>query len=464
MKVKRYSAATMQRALKQISDELGPDAVILSNQRIKGRLEIVAAVDYDSDDAEISQQVSFPVDSTNYDNVSTAAINHTRQPRAQTHTAAIKESSSAHISLAQLDAAKRKLALQDELEKTYISRQKNNSEAGINERQNTTKISSYEQETITKQESNNDLVQMKAEIHVLKALLEKTVNPVSNPWGNWTPKNSLQATLWQRLDDLGTEQWLIKKLVSHTDGSEALEKTWRGILRTLAKSIPIMNVAKSKVKSCVALLGPTGVGKTTTLGKMAAQHVLQYGNEKIVLISADNYRIGAQDQLRSFARILSVPLYFVSEKNSLESILNKIPLDYKVFIDTAGMHPKDPLFDDQLNMLKSVSSRITCMLTLDVTCQSRVLQQVFKHYQKIHISSVILTKVDDAFVLGEALSVIIKEEIPLSHFTNGQRIPEDIHPATAKELLRQALLLSPDHGHINISNTQQSQVSVSALK
>ena len=463
MKVKRYSAATMQRALKQISDELGPDAVILSNQRIKGRLEIVAAIDYDNDAEENVQAESFSTQTKPAESMPSAAIQRAQQPRNMNRApSSLTHNADSHMSLAQLDAAKRKLALQDELEKTYLNRQKTNHDAVVSQKIKVSKKSNYKKEINASNESDHELIQMKSEIHALKLLLEKTVNPVSNAWGNWTPKNPLQATLWQRLDDLGIEQWLIKKLLIDIDGSEVLEKTWREVLRALAKSIPITNTTKNQ--SCVALLGPTGVGKTTTLGKMAAQHVLTHGNEKIVLISADNYRIGAQDQLRSFARILSVPLYFVDEKNSLESILKKIPMDYKILIDTAGMHPKDPLFDAQLNMLKSVSSRITCILTLDVTCQSRVLQQAFKHYQKIYISSVILTKIDDAFVLGEALSVIIKEEIPLSYFTNGQRIPEDMHNATAKELLRQALLLSPDHGHININNTHDNRVSVGALK
>lgn len=433
MKVKRYTAATMQRALKQISEELGPDAVILSNQRVNGRLEIVAAAGYEEESVAAAPEI---------------------QP---TQMVKPGQATNEPMSAAQLEVANRKLALQDELEKAYQYSQQTLAERSSG-------FSSVPVPSAPQVKEQHELSEMKAEIHVLKSMLEKSVQPSMNFWGNWIPRNPLQANLWQRLDDLGIEHWLAQQLLQKLDGSEILEDAWRQVLRQLAKSIPVMNDSSLAKHKCIALLGATGVGKTTTLGKMAAEHVLQYGNDKIVIISTDNYRIGAQEQLRSFARILSIPLYSVDEQKSLADILNKIPLDHKVFIDTAGMHPKDPQFAKQLTMLKSVASRVTCMLTLDSTSQGRVLNQTFKQYKQANIDAVILTKLDDALALGEALSVAIKQKLPLSYFTDGQRIPEDIHRASAKELLRQALVLSPDHGHINITSSQQGRVSAGALK
>jgi flagellar biosynthesis protein FlhF len=192
-----------------------------------------------------------------------------------------------------------------------------------------------------------------------------------------------------------------------------------------------------------ALVGPTGVGKTTTVAKLAARAVVRFGASKVALLTTDSYRVGAHDQLRIYGRILGVPVHAVRDGEELASVLANLTDRHLVLIDTIGMSQRDQALAEQAAML-SGSADVKRLLLVQTTANARTLDQVVTAYKKTGVEGCILTKTDEAASIGPALDVVIRHQLPVHYVTDGQRVPEDLQLPDAMALVREALAPADD--------------------
>lgn len=372
MKIKRFQAADVRQAIREVREVLGPDAVILSNTRVDGGVEIVAATDYD--ETQFRRQ---------------AAV--TRQ---------VVEEPKIEIDPTQPTAP------------AYVPPQQN----------------------IWSQEPT--LVQMRKEIASLRDMLQNQLSDLT--WKDMARQSPTQMQVLQRHMRMGTDVELAKQLVQASQGIDDLETAWRQSLGKLAAQIPLSDQDIIEKGGIMALVGPTGVGKTTTIAKLAARCALKHGARQVGLITTDCYRIGGQEQLRSYARILGVTLRVARNHQELSEALNDM-LDRRfILIDTAGMNPRDMQLTQKVAMLMQHSPRIRHFLTLSATTQSHALSDIIKAFSHLTLSGCILTKTDESSSLGGAVSAIIRHQLPLAYVCDGQQVPEDLGLARPNSLVNQA--------------------------
>ncbi|MBF3285584.1 flagellar biosynthesis protein FlhF, partial [Pseudomonas aeruginosa] len=191
----------------------------------------------------------------------------------------------------------------------------------------------------------------------------------------------------------------------------------------------------------LALVGPAGAGKTTTLAKMAARYVLKYGAQSLALVSMDSYRIGAQEQIKTLGRILNVPVTLVDPGQSLIQALAPLARKRMVLIDTAGLPASDPALRMQLEALASPSLNVKNYLVMATTSQSQVLKSAYQTYRHCGLAGCILTKLDEAGSLGESMALAIAQRLPVAYLADGPRIPDDLQVARSHQLVSRAVSL-----------------------
>jgi flagellar biosynthesis protein FlhF len=191
-----------------------------------------------------------------------------------------------------------------------------------------------------------------------------------------------------------------------------------------------------------ALVGPTGVGKTTTTAKLAARCVLRHGPSKVALVTTDGYRIGAHEQLRIYGRILGVSVHLVKDATELRQTLIELQHKHMVLIDTMGMSQKDKLVPELTDMLAGCD--VQRLLLLNSTSRGDTLDDVVRAYAGDTLAGCILTKIDEAASLATALDVIMRHNLKLLYVSNGQRVPEDLHLPNRSYLLHRAFKDVPE--------------------
>jgi len=189
----------------------------------------------------------------------------------------------------------------------------------------------------------------------------------------------------------------------------------------------------------IALIGPTGVGKTTTLAKIAARYVLKHGAEKLALITTDSYRVGAIEQLRVYGKILSVPVHAANDMTDLRYALEEFRHKHTVLIDTPGLNQRDPRVNTQLSMLTGAGFAVKKILCLNATSHIETTNDVVKAYQTESLEGCIITKTDEALTLGNTLNVVMQHKLKVHYITTGQRVPEDIELIDKVSLLERVL-------------------------
>jgi flagellar biosynthesis protein FlhF len=376
MKIKRFQAADVRQAIREVREVLGPDAVILSNTRVDGGIEIVAATDYDEN--QFKRSVPTPAERAKVDQAPTVEINPARE-------------------------AERAPPLTP-------------------------------QANIWSQEPT--LIQMRKEISGLKNMLQNQLSDLT--WKEMERQSPTQVQLLQRYLQMGVQIDLAKKITSSTQGVDDLETAWRQSLGVLAGQISIQQDDVINTGGIYALIGPTGVGKTTTVAKLAARCALKHGAKNVALITTDCYRIGGQEQLRTYARILGVPVRVAKTHQELNDSLNEL-LDRRfILIDTAGMNQRDIQLSEKFALLQQQSQPIKNYLTLSATTQSSGLNDIINAFSHLDLSGCILTKTDESNSLGGAISALINHNLPLAYICNGQQVPEDLTLARPNTLVRQA--------------------------
>ena len=209
----------------------------------------------------------------------------------------------------------------------------------------------------------------------------------------------------------------------------------------LCRHLPMINDTTSVTGGITAIVGPTGAGKTTTIAKLAARWCMLHGSQDLALVSTDGYRIGAREQLNTYARILGVPMHAANTGKELARVLERLKSKKLILIDTAGMGPRDVRLTEQLAALKLGAAQAKVLLALPAQGEGHALDEIVRAFARINPVGCIITKVDEAASLGAVISAALRHRLKIAYVCNGQKVPEDLHAANQKRvwLVRTAL-------------------------
>jgi flagellar biosynthesis protein FlhF len=246
-----------------------------------------------------------------------------------------------------------------------------------------------------------------------------------------------QARLTQKLLDCGFSPALIRKLAESLSPEVADESAWAASVLERNLLTAEHEPALEDQGGIYALIGSTGVGKTTSTAKLAAAFATKYGAANLGLVTLDAYRVGAHEQLRTYGRILGVPVHTAHDRASLEDLLDLLSAKKMVLIDTAGMAQRDSRTRELLDMLGHRA--IQKLLVVNAAAQGETIEDVLISYRATLAKGVILSKMDEAVKLGPALDALIRHKLAIVGVANGQRVPEDWHRLSSHALVHRAL-------------------------
>ncbi|WP_043822479.1 flagellar biosynthesis protein FlhF [Aeromonas veronii] len=447
MKIKRFFAKDMRTALAEVKETLGPDAVIMSNKKVTGGVEIVAAVDYQSQvpgpkDAPVRRQLNdesvnissaarqmirpepTPAKEQNEHYADTLAALLARQQKLKPGNGAPMGNTQS-AGLAAANAAPRTLAEQGQW---GAAPEPAKPKARVASGQRAPQPALRDQE----------MEGMRKEMASIRKLLEHQISGLM--WQEVERREPMRALLIKELKKLGFDDAFADQLAGLIPEDMSIHQAMAQLAEVLTAQLKISEDEIMRQGGAVALLGPTGVGKTTTIAKLAARFAMTYGAEQVALITTDNYRIGAHEQLQTYGRIMGCPVRQVRDAEELANALYQFRHRRLVLIDTAGVGQRDIRLTEQLDTLvKNAKVRIRSYLVMSATSQRRVMQEAVDHFRRIPLSGCILTKLDESLNLGEVINVCIQNSLPISYITDGQRVPEDIQVANAAQLVGAAM-------------------------
>ena len=409
MQVKRFFAADMRQAMKLVRDELGADAAIIGNRRIAGGVELTAALDY------TPQALAARVPNMELEDELRKTASRIVSAQAELSMRGDSDASTNR----QLFAGLPLTAAEPLVEPTFVEPPRPAAPAPA---------AAVDQRVIDS---------MRFELNGLRELLEVQLGSLA--WTQLQGSKPQQANLWRRLQRIGLSGPLSRDLLALTAEVEEPRQAWRMLLAHLARMIATPEIEPLEEGGVIAMVGPAGMGKTTTLAKLAARYVLKYGAQNIALVSMDSYRIGAQEQLKTLGRILNVPVTHVDPGQSLANALDPLLRKRVVLIDTAGLQASDPALRMQLESLAGRGIKSKNYLVLATTSQKQVLTAAYHSYKRCGLAGCILTKLDETASLGEVLSLAISHELPVAYLTDGPRIPDDLHLPRRHQLVSRAV-------------------------
>jgi flagellar biosynthesis protein FlhF len=388
MNIRRFVASDMRAALAAIRGELGPDAVMLSSRKLPEGVEVIAAIDYDDSLlGEAGQLARVAADD---------------------------------LGGAQLDDYQRVAAppLEIQREITLAKGAAPVAEAAAGESS------------------------MALEIKDLRRLLETQL--ASLAWNDMNRRAPVRARLLRELSKLGVDSTLAAELADEVPNDLGSQEAMRFIVRRFGERLPLVTWDMAETGGIFAIVGPTGVGKTTSLAKIAARFVLRHSVDELGLVSTDTYRIGARQQLANFARILRAPMHVAESAQDLRLVLEGFGNKKLVLIDTAGMSQRDVRLANQFTTLNVDGYDVRTVLALSAGADRGCLKEAMNVFEAAKPEALIVTKLDEAVALGGVLSLAIRHALPVAYLSDGQRVPEDLHCAAPKRfwLLHNALKLS----------------------
>ncbi|MCY1205580.1 Signal recognition particle 54 kDa protein [compost metagenome] len=422
MQVKRFFAADMRQAMKLVRDELGADAAIIGNRRVAGGVELTAALDY-----------PLPAPAPSRPNPALEAELRKTQARiaeaqAELTTRAIADAGKDR----QLFAGQPLTAIEPELPESALA-------AALDRPRG---VSRPVEPVSAPKPAGVDqaaLDAMRFELSGLRELIEVQLGSIA--WSQMQSRRPQQASLWRRLQRMGLPAELARALLDKVDKVSDPRQAWRMLLAHFAHAIRTPQVEPLEEGGVIALVGPAGMGKTTTLAKLAARYVLKYGAQNVALVSMDSFRIGAQEQIKTLGRILDVPVTLVDPGQSLTQAVAPLARKRVVLIDTAGLPTNDPALAMQLEALASRAINAKNYLVMAATSQSQVLKAAYHSYKRCGLAGCIITKADEAASLGEVLGLAIGQHLPVAYLADGPRIPDDLQVPRSHQLVSRAVSL-----------------------
>jgi len=281
---------------------------------------------------------------------------------------------------------------------------------------------------------------MNNELKILRRMLETQLEQLA--WNERTRRTPVIAEMLRELTEMGISQELADRIVEQLPERVDLASARRFAIAGLSQYLRTAGPRWQDDGGRVAFVGATGVGKTTTLAKIAVRWVLRHGARDLALVAADPMRIGAQDGLHSLGQLLGAPVYAPDGFAGLPVLLAQLSRYRLVLIDTPGSSLRDPQLAARLAVLANAASKLESALVLPANSQAGAIDEAVKRFAPANPSCCLLTKVDEAASLGGALSVLIRARLPLAYVSGGQRVPEDLQPARALELVSQAVQLA----------------------
>lgn len=482
MKPKRYFASDMSAAIKLVREDLGPEAIILSNKKVSGGVEIVSVLD---NIGEILNRETNTAEATvkSKANLRSFQANHRPSTSKETGSQALKGlSGNDVISEYGIESVSKEPIRREGKERQTQSLDK---ERDIKKNTNRVKAlrskpgqslssagtgapsatpsSSFSSASAASSKSAFDyyhevaakdslaeaktagaetpdsgigldeISEMRGELIFLRNLIEKQGHSSRGEVG--PVHRSAISHLNHQLVSLGFSPQIIEKAIADSHmlkgqglfGKSGKVDDLKTVLERLIKEVCLANYDVVETGGCVLLLGPPGAGKTTTLAKIATRRVLEWGPKSVRIISLDSNRIGAGQQIKAIAELLNVTVEiqydadFLLHLDSRYSESNVLTL-----IDTAGMLPQDEYWLKQKNSLKNLPKFVKKLLVLPCSSQLSTLQSMINNFSDIGISGCILTKLDETSSMGESLSAMIQSGLEINYIANGQQIPFDL--------------------------------------
>mgnify|MGYP000728273962 CR=1 FL=1 len=282
--------------------------------------------------------------------------------------------------------------------------------------------------------SQQDFDKMQEEMASIRKLLEHQVSGLM--WQDMAQKEPQRAVLVNRLLTLGLSEQIADQIAGYVPSQYNDSEAWQQATKLVGEQL---NTTQNDIihrGGVVALVGPTGVGKTTTIAKLAARFAQVHGNEQVALISTDTFRIAGFEQLATYGKIIGCQVKLAKDSQSLDLLLEQFANKKLVLIDTAGMGQRDiRLAENLANLVSNARVRIRNYLVLAANSQQQVMQENVERFKKVPLSGCIYTKLDESVSIGEIITTSIQNGLPIGYLTDGQRVPEDIKVANAEKLV-----------------------------
>ncbi len=459
MNVRKFIAANARDALRKVKETLGNDAIILSNRGIPGGVEIMAVAARDmamivptqvaAESAPAPRPAPRPAQPAVQEDDYRVLLSSARAKVAQGATPVNQSTASAAA-----PAVNRP--------RTTISNPQSSMplvNAGIPKTGSLRNLDVGRPQAPASQMSSMDIpvsapvapsrveaeiipLEVMDEIRSLRKIVEQHLAGIA--WGETARSQPVKTEVMRQMLDSGFSPQFARDILADLPVEmDAIQATaWvRGAadrsLNTITSEDDIVDKG-----GIYALVGPTGVGKTTTTAKLAARCVLRHGPSKVALVTTDSYRIGAHEQLRIYGRILGVSVYLVKDAGELQQTLKELRHKHMVLVDTMGMSQKDKLVPELTDMLANCD--VQRLLLLSSTSRGDTLDDVVRAYDGGNLAGCILTKIDEAASLATPLDVIMRHGLRLHYVSNGQRVPEDLHLPNRGYLLHRAFRDVPE--------------------
>jgi len=465
MKIRRFVAKDMRTALAQIKEELGVDAVIMSNKKIPEGVELMAAVDYSQTvpPAQLSKQ---PIEENNRQvnlssarEVSNDVVSLGQQTPVQDNNASpngydmeagqepadslsallnrqVQQPASQQVP-SQLAEASIEQQLKDFTDRLSHPTPEQNDDDQITANISKTLSSSSplaEGINVDTQVSSQDFNKMQQEMASIRSLLEHQVSGLM--WQDMAQKDPQRAVLVNRLLALGLNEQIADQIAGYVPEQAHEKQAWAQATQLIAQQINTTQNDIINRGGVVALVGPTGVGKTTTIAKLAAGFSQVHGKDQVALISTDTFRIAGFEQLATYGKIIGCQVSLAKDSEALDVLLQQYSKKKLILIDTAGMGQRDLRLAEQLTALVSNARvRIRNYLVLAANSQQGVMQENVDRFKKVPLSGCIYTKLDESISIGEIITTSIQNGLPIGYLTDGQRVPEDIKVANSEKLV-----------------------------
>jgi flagellar biosynthesis protein FlhF len=453
MKIRRFFGKDMREALSQVKAELGSDAVIMSNRKVADGIELVAAYDKEPE-AKLSvpkpaskapgqkavPSLSEIIGDDGPDSLK-ALLEKQHGSSAQPHSQKDTSANAQHAN----EIASHLNFSDDFIDEVEAAQPQPQSRASRYEQADA--FPSHQASSIdeTAPNQSDELAQIKEELASLRNVLQYQVADLMEA------KNKRQKPVHQylitRLTDMGLSHALATQLINYTPAHYNEREAWVYLLNLLANRINVTGNDILTAQGAVALVGPTGTGKTTTVAKLAARYAQKYGPESVAMITIDTYRIAAFEQLATYGKIIGCTVRKAQTSEELADLLFQLRHKRLILIDTAGFSQRDSRLIKQIKQFDNGQMpQVKKYLVAQANTQYPALQRIIKAYDEIELSGCIFTKLDECYSLGEVLSAAVEYQLPVSYVTDGQKVPEDIKIAEAKSLVSAAAKLYKKYG------------------
>jgi flagellar biosynthesis protein FlhF len=448
MNIKRFVASDTRKALNMVREKLGPDAIIISNRSVDDGVEILAAEDFDE---ELTEQGELNTDNATFTSVANSTKKPARKPtRKQTKTRAKKSSQEIRIEPEKLSFAEK---IKSEI-KARSGKKENKIDTDIEDKKDsesdTPALPSdlFDIRKVTERTNRENIEQqviinnMRDEIDQLRGQMESQFTKIH---AEQKPQQSpIHKNLLKQFQCIGLNKNLSGALVNTMQDVDSLtpQAATREALALLTRQIITSNDDILTEGGVIALIGPAGAGKTITLAKLASQFIQRHQSKDIILVSTDTYRVGAQEQLMAYGRLLGVPVLKAKDQTEIRQILSAIGDKKLVLVDSGSLTQNDLRDPQNIPTVQAQLKGIKHYLVLPATMQSATLNHIVIALSASDvITGGIITKVDEAINLGASLAAAIQHKLPIAYWCDGQKISSHLYAAKAQHLIAKAVTM-----------------------